>query len=117
MKTIIAGSRGITDYRYLLKCLLEVDWEITSVISGTARGVDALGEKFALEAGIPLMRFHANWKLYGGAAGYIRNEEMAENAEACVILWDGQSSGTKHMIDEAKKAGLKLALFVNGERL
>ena len=115
MKTIIAGSRGITDYRYLLKCLLKVDWEITTVISGVARGADALGEKFATDKGIPTILFPANWASYGRAAGYIRNEEMAEHAEACVVLWDGQSKGSAHMIKEAEKAGLRLAVFVKGE--
>ncbi len=116
MKTIIAGSRGITDYRYLLKCMLQVDWEVTTIISGTARGVDELGEQLALDSGVPLMRFPANWKKYQEAAGYIRNEEMADFAEACIVLWDGHSSGSQHMIDTARKQGLKLALFVNGER-
>lgn len=115
MKTIIAGSRGITDYRYLLNCLLKVDIEITAVVSGTAKGVDALGEKYALDAGIPLIRFPADWARYGRGAGYIRNEEMADFADACIILWDGRSSGSKHMLKEARDRGLKVFLFVDGE--
>jgi len=116
MKTIIAGSRNIKDYEYLLTCLSNIDWDITTVISGTASGADSLGEKFALDAGIPLMRFPADWVNYGRAAGFIRNEEMAEFAEACIVLWDGRSKGSKHMINTAKRLGLKLVYFVNGEK-
>jgi hypothetical protein len=31
---------------------------------------------------------------------------MAENAEALIAIWDGQSKGTKNMIDTATKKGL-----------
>jgi hypothetical protein len=57
---------------------------------------------------IPCFRFPADWDRYGKAAGYIRNETMAANAEALIALWDGRSPGTKHMIDIARKKGLKV---------
>lgn len=47
MKTIIAGSRSITDYRLLLAAIQHCDWNISLVISGCARGVDELGERWA----------------------------------------------------------------------
>ena len=37
------------------------------------------------------------------AAGYIRNTEMAKNADALVAFWDGASFGTKHMIATAEQ--------------
>jgi dissimilatory sulfite reductase (desulfoviridin) alpha/beta subunit len=33
---------------------------------------------------------------------------MAENADALIAVWDGESRGTKMMIDIAKKKGLKV---------
>ena len=111
MKTIIAGSRNITEYATLIKALKKVDWEITTVLSGTARGVDKLGEIFAKENNIPLEKYPAEWDKYGKSAGYKRNLVMAENAEALLALWDGQSKGTKHMIDIAKKHSLKIHIY------
>lgn len=48
------------------------------------------------------------WKLYGKQAGYLRNEQMAQNADALAAFWNGESRGTKHMIELAKRYGLKV---------
>jgi hypothetical protein len=55
---------------------------------------------------VPLKIFPAQWSIYGKGAGYIRNREMAQYADALIAFWDGKSKGTKNMIDEAKKQGL-----------
>jgi hypothetical protein len=108
MKTIIAGSRDVTDYEYVTQACRDCGWEITSVVSGTAKGVDILGERYAEENGLPLFRFPADWTRYGKRAGYIRNSKMASVADALVAVWDGSSRGTEHMINIAKETGLKV---------
>ncbi len=55
---------------------------------------------------VPIKKFPANWTAYGMSAGYKRNQQMAENADALIALWDGESKGTKHMIDIATQKGL-----------
>jgi hypothetical protein len=72
MKVVIAGSRDITDYDVLLKAIKECPFQITEVISGRARGVDTLGEKYAEDCGLKLHLFPADWKKYRNAAGPIR---------------------------------------------
>ena len=112
MKTIIAGSRTIdfeTTIEYL--CELRFITDITEVVSGTARGVDTYGEWFANRYEIPIKRFPANWDEYGKSAGMIRNKEMAEYAEQAIILWDGESKGTKNMIDLVKKKKIPIFLL------
>ena len=91
MKVVIAGSRDITDYGILLKAIKECPFEITEVISGCARGVDTLGEKYAEEYGLKLHLFPADWKKYRNAAGPIRNAQMADFADAVLCVWDGKS--------------------------
>jgi len=108
MKVIIAGSRNITDYSYIENVIKESQFEITEIVSGTARGVDSLGENYAVINDIPLKKFPAQWDLYGKSAGYRRNADMAKYADALIAIWDGKSKGTTHMINEAKKKGLKL---------
>jgi hypothetical protein len=106
MRVIVAGSRGITSYEAVAQAIETSGITITEVISGGARGVDTLGEEWGRNNGVPFRRFPAQWERYGKSAGYRRNEVMAREAEALIAIWDGESRGTKHMIDLAKKAGL-----------
>lgn len=108
MKTIIAGSRGITDFAVLLEAVEKCNFEITSVVSGRAAGVDYLGELYAEQNNLPLHKYPAEWNKYGRSAGPIRNKLMSENAEALLAIWDGNSAGTKNMIDNAKAKGLTI---------
>ena len=114
MKLIIAGSRDFTDYKLLAETLkaegLTGD-TVDTVVSGCAHGADKLGEKWAVSQGIPITRFPADWDAYGKRAGFVRNSEMAEYADACIVFWNGTSKGTKHMIDIAKrKTGMRLVV-------
>ena len=54
--------------------------------------------------------FPADWDKYGKRAGYLRNVQMAEYADALLAFWDGESRGTKNMIDEALSRGLKVGV-------
>lgn len=112
MKTIIAGSRGITDYFVLLQAIKDCPFSITSVVSGCAKGIDTLGEQYAQENSLKLYKFPADWSTYGKRAGYIRNAEMADNAEALLAIWDGNSRGTKHMINTAIQKGLEVHIYM-----
>ena len=110
MKVIIAGSRNFEDYDTLKKVcdfMLSRQDEV-EIVSGAAKGADTLGEIYANEKGYPIKQFPANWKQQGKRAGYLRNEEMADYADALIAFWDGESKGTEHMINLAKKRGLKV---------
>ncbi len=103
MKVIIAGCRDFNNYNFLKREIGKMDLPITEIVSGGARGVDALGERYANENGLPVKRFPANWDLYGKSAGPIRNKEMAEYGDYLIAFWDGKSRGTKNMIDQMKR--------------
>lgn len=103
MRVIIAGSRDITDYQELLDAVVDSGFEITTVISGGARGVDRMGEIFAKNNSTPLEIYPADWNKYGKSAGHRRNADMANVADALIALWDGTSRGTKSMIEIANK--------------
>ena len=103
-KVIIAGSRGFSNYKLLMEqCnkFLREKRKTSNIIivSGHARGADTLGEKYAQDEGFALETYPAQWKKLGKQAGYRRNEQMAEVADALIAFWDGSSKGTKHMID------------------
>jgi hypothetical protein len=103
-KLIVAGSRTFNDYQ-LLKSKLDfyINNNEVEIVSGTARGADRLGEKYAQERNYKITRFLADWNKFGKGAGYKRNEQMAKYATHAVIFWDGSSPGTKHMIKLAKQ--------------
>lgn len=106
-KVIVAGTRTFSDYGMLRLVLDEIlkPYDDITIISGGARGADALGERYASERGYNVIRFPAEWDKYGKAAGPIRNRKMAEVADICVVFWDGKSRGAKNMIEEAKNKG------------
>lgn len=106
MRVIIAGGRDFHDYGVLLDAIIECNFNIQTVVSGGAKGVDALGERYAEAADVPLKLYPADWERHGRAAGPIRNAMMAENADALIAIWDGKSRGTKNMIETARKRGL-----------
>lgn len=106
MKVIIAGSRTITDYDLVVKAVIESGFTITEVVCGLAKGPDTLGEQYAIENNIPIAYFPADWSGKGRVAGALRNKQMGDYSDAVIAIWDGKSSGTKHMIDYAKKKGL-----------
>ena len=123
LRIIVAGSRGFYDYQLLSDTLMDYLAEMddkdivdnpsqVKFISGTCRGADVLGEHFAYTYEYEVIRFSVAWDRYGDSAGYRCNAEMAKYAsEAYGVLfafWDGQSKGTKHMIDLAKRYGLEV---------
>lgn len=121
LRIIIAGSRDFNDYKLLKDSMRDIlkntaleDINKIKIISGTARGADQLGERFAKQFKLEVVKFPADWDRYGKRAGYIRNEEMAKyaiqdyNYGMLVAFWNGESRGTKHMIDLAKKHGLEV---------
>lgn len=117
MRCVIAGSRtidGERGYEIVKKAVADSKFEVSEVVSGRAKGVDLLGEQWALENKTAIRFFPADWKLYGRKAGWIRNKRMAEYIKegngGVICIWDGISKGTKNMIDIAKK--MELNLFV-----
>lgn len=103
-KLIVAGSRSFNDYELLSRTLFAIAEDVDptieiSIVSGMAKGADMLAAQFAKEHNIKLYEFPADWDRYGKRAGYLRNEEMANASNGLLVFWDGESKGTKHMIE------------------
>ena len=108
MRTIIAGSQTILDYELVKQTIKDSGFEITTVLSGDANGVDKLGAQWARDNKIGLEHYPAKWNKYGLSAGPRRNLEMADNAEALIAICKDGSKGTTHMIKTAREFGLKV---------
>ncbi len=107
-RVVVAGSRNFNDYNLLsseLDKFLAGKKNVT-IVSGTARGADRMGEQYAAEHGYKIDQFPAEWSKYHQGAGPIRNLEMVKTADAVVAFWDNQSTGTKNIIDCAKQENI-----------
>ena len=117
MKLIVAGSRTFDAYLFLEKSIFSFLSELKDktseieIVSGEANGADKLGEEFAKRNQLKCTKFPADWDKYGKSAGYKRNVQMAEYADACIVFWDGISKGTQHMITIAKEHKLILKVI------
>jgi hypothetical protein len=119
LKVIIAGSREFTDKKMLFN---KAGWwygtlpntpEII-VVSGGARGADELGESWAEYMQFMKLQYPVtadDWDRHGKKAGILRNVEMAKIGDVLLAFWDGQSKGTKHMIDEALRRGMEVHVW------
>ena len=106
MRTIIAGGRH---YKFTPRDIAFLDGyaeNITEVVSGGADGADKCGEQWARSKGIPVRVFHASWETHGKAAGPLRNEQMAQYADALIPFRGGR--GTQNMIRQAGFYGLQI---------
>jgi hypothetical protein len=107
MKVIICGGRSLYDYDLVKNVMNEVaaNIKIDEIVCGEARGADSLGKRWAIENGIQIASFPADWDRYGKEAGTRRNEEMGNYADYVIAFWDGKSRGTKHMIHYMEQLG------------
>ncbi len=125
MRVIIAGGRDFRDFDLMIeKCdkfFSKVKTPIV-IISGKQRsydrikkefyGADFLGEEYAKLRGYQVDPFPADWDTHGKAAGMIRNRQMLVEgkAQGLIAFWDGESRGTRNMIDLAIKARLPVRI-------
>lgn len=121
MRIIVAGGREVSiadGVRMVELAISESGFApITELINGGALGIDASARKYWRDRfankppEYPLRTIMAQWSKHGKAAGPIRNREMANNADALIAIWDGESRGTKNMIDTANELGLKVYIY------
>lgn len=110
----IVGSRTFNDYHLLQNIVsdhLEVS-AISGIVSGGAKGADALAERFAAENNIQLAIHKPDWKRNNKAAGIIRNKEIVANSDILFAFWDGKSKGTEHSIRLAKETGKNVIVTI-----
>ena len=100
MKLLIAGSRAISLDAGKMACLvdfLQLDESNLEIVSGGAKGIDTSAEEFAKIFNLPFKLFPADWDNLGKRAGFVRNEQMAKYSDMLLLIWDGESRGSKSM--------------------
>lgn len=107
MRLIIAGSRHIEVSSIYIEETLETFGikakDIEEVVSGNAPGIDYSGEEFSIDClNKEAKGFPADWSR-GSIAGNDRNIQMAEYADALLLIWDGKSDGSADIKTEMMK--------------
>ncbi len=108
MKVAVIGSRGlsVTDLgRYLPK-------NTTEIVSGGAKGVDTSAREYALSHGIKLTEFLPEYTRFGRSAPLKRNITIIEYSDIVLAFWDGKSRGTKFVIDNCRKLGVEVRVYI-----
>lgn len=109
MRILCCGDRNWTSISKIRTRLEEYRNTDTTIIHGNARGADRLSAQVAMELGLKVLSFPAQWERYGKAAGPIRNQQMLdEGSPELVIAFHNDienSKGTKDMLNRAKVSG------------
>lgn len=111
----VCGSRDFSDSDLTSQTLDAIvdGEEKVFLIHGAATGADSLASSWARANKIQQQPFYADWKMYGKAAGPIRNKEMLDELELrkekgdkiiCFAFKSNPVSiGTDHMISILEK--------------
>jgi len=107
----IAGSRILSPTAQDIDAVIVRPEKVSALLSGTARGTDQAGERWAKGRNIPVIRRPADWQKHGKRAGYLRNAEMVKEAGCFLIYWDGKSPGTCNMLKLVRESGKPFRLI------
>jgi len=113
MNLAIIGSRGFDDYDGFCEIMDELKEEDPDLhtISGGADGADMAAQQWCAMNDVPITVIVPNWNKFGKSAGFIRNTEIWNNADAGIAFWDGESKGTAHSFQIAKRQGKNLVII------
>lgn len=117
MRLLVCGDRKWRDRDYLYTILndLRLFYDVSVVIEGEAAGADRMAGEWAVERGIPVERYPADWNRDGKPAGIIRNVQMLkEGKPEMVVAFHRsfrESKGTRHMVTIAREAGIQCHIF------
>ena len=108
MKIAVIGSRGlkVNDLGKYLPV------GVTEIVSGGAKGIDTCAREYALANGLKLTEFLPEYEKYGRGAPLKRNLQIIDYADEVLAFWDGQSRGTKFVIEHCKAQGKPVHVFL-----
>ena len=110
MRILVCGGRNWKNIDTISDELdvLETKHGIDVVIEGDARGVDGIAGDWAFVHRITNLKFPADWKTHGKAAGVIRNQQMLDEGKPDLVVAFPGGRGTADMVRRAEKAGVEV---------
>lgn len=103
---LVCGSRDWTDAAAIFDRLNKLAGPLT-ILHGAAKGADTIAADIAWRLHHIVRAYPADWKTHGKKAGILRNLAMLDQNPDLVIAFQvGNSPGTQHTIDEARRRGI-----------
>jgi len=116
-RVLICGSRDYVGRAKMVSIMSNLSPSAT-IIEGGAKGADTMAREIAEAWGWKVIEFPADWATYGKAAGPIRNKQMLVEGKPDLVLAfysaKEKSKGTKNMVEQAKKAGVRVIEYEYG---
>jgi hypothetical protein len=114
-RVIVAGSPGVADRAFVFRRLEALTRRLRTsrgfeIVTRGEAGADHLAEEWAERKGFAsaVVRFPAQQERYGTAAEFVRIRQMTWYATHLIAFWDGESGGTRDLIDATQYNGLQL---------
>jgi hypothetical protein len=107
---IVCGSRGWTDRQRIADRLFDLPSD-SVIVHGAAKGADAIASQEAEKLGL-LTEPHDYREFISSSvspkrAPLVRNAYIASlGADLCIAFWDGRSTGTMDMMEQAAEHGI-----------
>jgi hypothetical protein len=114
MVVLVCGDRNWDDYDTIRKELKKLP-KGSVIVHGDCRGADKIAGEVAMELGLKVIAFPAEWGKYGKSAGPIRNAKVLEETRPDLVLAFHDdlenSKGTKDMVYRAAKENIMVKII------
>ena len=94
MKIAVISSKGFDDYQ-LMKQKLDQFYKIEMIIASGEKRIDQLSKKYSKEN-------YINFKKLDKSVPPKTNQSLIETCDLVIAFWDGKSTETKNILDQAK---------------
>ena len=107
MRVAVIGSRS----KSVPNLNIYLPVECTELVSGGATGVDYSARLYAKVNRISITEFLPDYSRFGRYAPLRRNDQIIEYSDMVIAFWDGESRGTKYVINRCKKLGKPMKII------
>lgn len=109
-RVLVCGGRDFRDRALVFETMdaLLKERGIATVIHGCASGADHEAEVWSVSRRLKVMRYAADWKQHGRAAGPIRNAKMLADGKPDVVVAFPGGRGTADMVRRARAANVEV---------
>jgi hypothetical protein len=108
----IVGSRHFPELERVADYVVSLP-STSSLVTGSASGVDAVATRAARERGLPVRVLGASFEEAADASSASeRNQRLVSSCDVLVAFWDGSSQGTRRTVERALDSGREVHVFV-----
>jgi predicted Rossmann fold nucleotide-binding protein DprA/Smf involved in DNA uptake len=112
LRVAIVGSRHFADPARVTDYVKSLPAG-SSIITGSASGVDAAATRAARERGLGVQVMPASFdEMADPSRSAARNKKLVDACDVLVAFWDGASHGTRTTVERALDAGKEVHVFV-----